>query len=753
MIPVALGILLASIIHLGPETSVGTRASGAAASPQHSLSTAWNGHTGLAVWIDQRGNYPADAFQPRIAAQQMLRVSQMRADGSLVNPEGTPLFAAYKAEIASNGTSFMLAYVTKDGIYVVPLNDDGTPDGVTSRVADNWPFQLVANHSSFLFVNMTGSSDVVATFLRPSGIPYAVKTFSTGIRAQLPPAVTAFGDVYAIAYVETPCSACALKIHLALMADDAATTDVPIVERHDVNYDMSLAASDDRLMLSLFTQAGVQTLTVGRDLKVIEPLTTIASASNNFRSLQPIVWDGQSFLVTWLETTTDQNDIVWKALRVSPNNVPLDATPIVIARSTPDDESLTRTSERIIATWSAIDDVYRRTFVSNAELFAQGETKTPEVTSVHAQSNASLASFGGAPVRVWREGSLDSHVMLSIGDKTVEVASSTDRELHDPSVAIGANVIFVLWRDLPRTSYFSSQGQQLFARRFSLDGTPLDAQPIALHDEDGDYVDIDLSTAAAFDGRNFVAIWSGSTFTSTDQTFHPSIRAMRVSPAGALVDSSPFFIAGVSEWGISTGLHAVSTGDQLLVAWSTWTDYRFSLISPRPPGRTGIELVRLDTRGSSMNVRQTHEVWTDIGVSKRTGLAWNGTNALLATVHKGCVETTLIDADLQTIKDDANVECTSAIDRVAAAWNGSEFVVAWAADAVHAMRFDRALQPLDDAPFSVAPAGAASHEPALAASPSGVGITYERLDGEIPRLFARELDRIGILPRGRTVGR
>ena len=757
MIPVALGFLLAFVLHLGPETPVGTRASSAAASVQTSLSTAWNGHTGLAVWIDERGNYPADVFQPRIAAQQMLRVSPMRPDGSLVNPEGTPLFPAYKAEIASNGTSFMLAYIGRDGTYVVPLTDDGTPDGVTSRVGDGYSaFTLVANHSTYLFVNATGSSDFLVTIIQPSGILFASKLFDTGIYQAAVPAVTMFGDVYALAWVETPCQACAQKIHLALLADDAATTEVPIFQGNEINPNLSLAASDDRLMLAAMTSGGLQTLIVGRDLKVIAPFRTVSSGVRNFRALQPIVWDGQSFLITWQEVSDDYSEASWKAVRVSPDNFALDATPAVIAHTSPDDASLTRTSERIIATWFSVNDVYRRTFVSNADLFVQPETQTPAVTSVHAQSSASLTSFGGAPVRVWREGSLDSHIMLSIGDKTIDVASSTDRELHNPSVAAGANVIFVLWRDLQRTYFaISEQGQRIYARRFSFDGTPLDAQPVLLHNEDADYVDIELSTAAAFDGRNFVAIWSSN----PDESHNASVRAMRISPAGTFVDSSPFLIAGVTDLGFTTGLRAVSTGNELLVAWSSWNDFRYIRgISPPPPPRTAIEIVRLDTRGGTMNVLQTRELWSTAELAKYAGLAWDGTNALLAGVHGGCVEVTLLDAALSTIKDNAKVECgtlpwNTRIEHTAVAWNGSEFVVAWAADAVRAMRFDRSLQALDDAPFNVAPAGAVSHEPAVAASPSGVEITYERLDSDVPRLFTRELDRAGIVPRGRTVGR
>src|SRR3954453_3556705 len=182
MIPAALGLLLSTLVHLGPEVPVGTRISGAAASAQTSPSAAWNGHAGLMVWIDQRGTYPADR-PPRNIAPQMLRVSPMRADGSLVNPEGTALFPAFTAHIAANGTSFMLAYASNSGVYTVPLNESGATDGVTTKMLDGWfDYDIVSNQHTFLFVaTLPGTNEFETVGLQPSGVPFAVKTFSSGI--------------------------------------------------------------------------------------------------------------------------------------------------------------------------------------------------------------------------------------------------------------------------------------------------------------------------------------------------------------------------------------------------------------------------------------------------------------------------------------------------------------------------------------------------------------------------------------------
>src|SRR3954451_8950204 len=175
----ALGLFLASI-HLGPETSIGTRATGAAAATQDSPAAAWNGRTGLAVWTDDRGTYPTESYPPRLYVEPMLRVSPMRADGSLVHPDGTPLFPATDPRIASNGTSFMLAYRDAKGTHVVPLDENGSPHGPNTLIPDyTYDFDIISNGHTFFFVTSTGTA-VEALVFAPDGSPYALKKLDTG---------------------------------------------------------------------------------------------------------------------------------------------------------------------------------------------------------------------------------------------------------------------------------------------------------------------------------------------------------------------------------------------------------------------------------------------------------------------------------------------------------------------------------------------------------------------------------------------
>jgi len=755
MLLATLGLLLA--VHLGPETPIGLRTFGAAASGQYEPAAAWNGHTGLAVWSDSRGTYPADTSPVRDYVESMLRVSPMRADGSLVNPGGTELFAGWNAHLASNGSSFMLAYSDRKGIHVVPLNESGMPDGVDTLVSTSFTsdYSIVSNGHTFFFVGSTDGSTLEAVVFRPSGVPYSLKTFSTGPSAPWASAATVIGDVYAIAYRDP-------AIHLALLAEDAATTDQVVLSGDDTYGALSLAASDDRLLLALIGAGNVpsvRTLIAGRDGKAITPLKTVMTGPTDADGAQPAYWDGENFLVTWRVPanaiqTVDERPI--DAVRVSPNNDVLDTSPAVIARNSPYNLTFTRTSEGTVAIWSAGSDVLRRTFASTGELFTQPANATAEVLSVRAQTETALGAFGSEPLRVWREGSLDVHIMLAIGGKIVDVAGTTEHDLRDPSVARGGNVVLVFWRELwTKTDplAISTSGYRTYARRFALDGAPLDAQPFLVGNGDSEYVEIELGTATAFDGRNFIALWSGSSWSGT--AGQPAIRATRISPSGTLVDATPFFIAGPADLAISSGVRALWTGSELLVAWSSWIDYRGILISPRPAPRDAAEIVRLDTRGNSMKVIGARAVWQDAGLSKSVGLAWNGTNALLTSVHRNCVEATLLDANLATLKNVASVECVapfSYLERPAAAWTGSEFVIAWSARTVHAMRFDRTLQALDDAPFDVAPQGVIAYEPAIAASGPGAELTYVRFDDDVPRLFARTLDRLGVIPRGRPTG-
>lgn len=751
MLLATLGILLA--VHLGPETPIGVRTFGAAASGQYQPAAAWNGRTGLVVWIDSRGTYPADTSPTREFVDPMLRVSPMRADGSLVNPAGTVLFFAWNAHLASNGSSFMLAYSDRTGIHVVPLNESGMPDGVDMLVSTSYAsdYSIVSNGHTFLFVGSIDGGTIEAIVFQPSGLPYALKTFSTGSSAPWASAATVIGDVYAIAYRDP-------AIHLALLAEDAATTDQVILSGDDTYGSLSLAASDDRLLIALIGAGDVRTLIAGRDGKAITPLKTVMTGQTNVVGYQPVYWDGESFLVTWQVPPTPNQAIDQQridAVRVSPNNDVLDASPAVIARNWPYNLTFTRTSEGTVAIWSAENDVLRRTFASTGELFTQPGKSIVQVLSVRAQTEAALSASGTDPLRVWREGSTDVHVVLSIGGNTVDVAGTTEHDLRDPSVARGGNVVLVFWRELWWKSdplAFGTDGYRTYARRFTVDGRALDAQPFLVGSGDSETVEIELGTATVFDGRNFIALWTGSRWSGT--AVQPAVRAMRISPAGTLVDSTPLFVAGPTDLAIGSGVRAAWTGSELLVAWSSWTDNRGIGISPRPPSRTTTEVARLDTRGSSMTVIDSRTLWDGADLSKRVDLVWNGTNALLTTVHKNCVDATLLDTKLATLKNVAAVDCVPGfpfIEHPVAGWTGSEFVLAWSAQTVRAMRFDRTLQPLDDAPFEVAPQGLTAFEPAIGPSGSGAELTYVRFDEDVPRLFSRTLDRIGTISRGRAI--
>jgi hypothetical protein len=672
----------------------------------------------------------------------MLRVSPMRADGSLVNPDGTPLFPATDARIASNGTSFMLAYRDATGTHVVPLDENGSPHGPNTLIPDyTFDFDIISNGHTFFFVTSTGTA-VEALVFAPDGSPYALKKLDTGTYSTFAAAV--IGDVYAIAYHLTPCGSCSSEIHLALLAEDAATTDAVLVDGASSISVITMAAADDRLLIGLIGDGAVRTMIAGRDGKVIAPLKTIASTGNVFVDAhRTAFWDGASFLVTF--PTTGGN---LAAVRVSPANDLLDPSPAVIATRSPTTLTFTRTSQGIVALWVSRTDVMRRTFASNAELVTTPATETAEVLSLRAQSEASLEQNGNEPLRVWREGSRDVHVMLSIAGKIVDVASATDRDLRDPAVVRGGDVILVFWRDVPRAEPFAfgSSGYRTYARRFALDGTPLDAQPLLVATNDTNLTGTESGSAATFDGRNFVVFWSNGV----------AIQGARISPSGTLVGTTPFTITGPADRAESGGMRAVRAGNEVLIAWSSWTDWSSSLISPRPPSLTSAEIARLETRGSEMQVLDARAVWQDSGVSKQVDLVWNGTNALLVSRRHGCVDATLLDANLATLKDVTGIDCSTALPNandLAAAWNGSEYVLLWSAvDSVRATRFDASLKALDAEPFNVAPPGLAAFEPAVAAAASGVEVTYVRLDQDIPRLFSRTLDRAGLTTRGRVIG-
>lgn len=722
----ALGLFLASI-HLGPETPVGPRNIGAAPNSQYSPAAAWNGRTGLAVWLDDRGRYPADSVPLRAYVEQTVRVSPMRADGSLVNPAGSPLFAASMLRLASNGTSFMLAYADHNGTHVVPLDENGAVAGADTLVLAGYSFDfdIVSNGHTFLFISPTPDKSVEAIVFAPDGAPYAAKTFDTPSFQNSAVAAAVTGGVYAIAY-RSP------ELHLAFLAEDAATTDQVIYSEPDsVRGLLSMAASDDRVLIALAGLGDVRTMIVARDGRTIAPMQPQFNSDHLFiEGPQPAFWDGTSFLITWLS-----DDGTMTAADLSPANSLIDL-PAVIATREPRDLTFTRTSDGVVATWFSDGDVLRRLFSSNEELLAQPRTETPVVLYLQTQTEPSLAPFGSEPLRVWREGPRDVHIKLSIAGKTVDVAASADRDLRDPSVARGDDVVLVSWRDIlrPDPGALSTYGYRMYARRFTLDGTPLDAQPILVENADAITNDIELGTSTVFDGRNFVVFWST-----------PDLRAARISPAGTLIDATPLVIEAAPALGFDSGMHAIRNGDEIVVAWSSWNDYRYlGGVSPRPSPISSAEVVRLDTQGSEMKIVESRALWQNGALSKRTGIA----NDAVVSQHNGCIEATLLGSSTPV-----KIDCVAGVDRPAIAWDGEEYVVVWSRNGdVRALHLDRSLHPLDDS-FSIAPPDAgAAYEPAVAPSAAGVEVAYVRLDNAIPRLFVRSLDRLGLLTRGRVIG-
>ena len=644
-----LAFLLATLVHLGPETPVGSRTIGTAAFEQRSPSAAWNGQTGFAAWIDGSGTDP------------VVRISPMRADGSLVDPYGTPVVHALDARIVANGSSFELAYIDFKGTHVITLDEHGAP----SAPAPATSFQI----SQF------------------TGIP--------------------FGNSYAFLLVLSG------GLYLGITApDDSTTYQLLTTDRAQA---FSLTTKNGQLLIAYSTGNEIRVLTPGGTSRTV-------AKDSNVMQLSPAFED----VIAW----ADSNGSIY-AIRDG------DAAATEIAKGT--DLTFTRTSDGVVAFWTVHDDIVQRVLPSTADFFSQPKNATPAVLSVNPQSEVSVAANG---VKVWREGNYDTHIMLSAGDRTIGAASSIDRDLRDPSVASGANILLVTWRDLPRSVERFTTGYRIFARRFTLDGTPLDVAPIPISSNDSQIVDVELGTATAFDGRNFVVIWSA-----------PYVRAARLTAGGTLIDTTPFDFDYTLQLWFNSGFRTLMRGDQLLVAWSSWDDFR----NINGGLRIGSELssadvAMLDTRGATMHITNMRRLWREHGFAKHIGLAANGDDAIVTSAHLQCIEATLLDASLATVRDNASIaRNTDRPDFPSVAWNGSEFVVAWAADTVHAMRFDRALQPLDDAPFNVAPAGAGAHEPVVTASPSGVEITYERLDGDVPRLFTRELDRAGIVPRTRSI--
>ncbi len=430
-----------------------------------------------------------------------------------------------------------------------------------------------------------------------------------------------------------------------------------------------------------------------------------------------VVYDGANILIVWEDTRSDPFGDIYGA-RITSEGAMLDSSGFAISGATnwQGSPAVALGDTNVLVVWhdartSSFTDVY------GARVTSAGEVLDPAGIGIFTVDNYQwfprVAFDGTNYLVVWQ----DEHGHgLIYGGRVGSDGSVLDpqgfpvgaaEDMASPAVAFDGTHSVVVWNDV-RTG---PADMNVYGTRISGDGIILDPQSIA------------VSTAAtsqerpslAFDGAEFLAVWDETRDYRRDvrgirltpggvpldtlgirisppggEQSHPAtafgasdflvvweegmnrdrdVRGARVSPAGVVLDSASFLVAG-RPWE-QCAPAAASDGNDFLVAWQEWGDLSYDIYCARVSQSGTV----LDTPGVA--------VCTSSGDQVAPLLAYNGTDYLVLWQAPGTAVRDIYGARISRQGNvlDPNGFVVSAApnvqDQPAVAADGDGFLVVW----------------------------------------------------------------------------
>jgi hypothetical protein len=270
----------------------------------------------------------------------------------------------------------------------------------------------------------------------------------------------------------------------------------------------------------------------------------------------------------------------------------------------------------------------------------------------------------------------------------------------ESSIAFDGTNYLVVWAD-----YRSRSSYDIFGARVAVDGSIVDEGGFIISDAD-DYQD---TPAVAFDGTNFLVVWTDSRTGSDD------IYGARVAPDGTVLD--PDGIAVCTEAGAQAEV-AVAFGDSTYLV--VWTDTR--------DGNQSTYGTRVDPDGTVLDAGG-FGVCTDPASQRYPAASTNGAGWLVVWQDRRNGQLDIYGARVSTggtVLDPGSIPMattTADEDYPAVTHNGTECLVAWGVDGgatsddIYATRVDTSGTVLDPAGIKVC--GHTGHQAYPAASVYG----------------------------------
>jgi len=284
--------------------------------------------------------------------------------------------------------------------------------------------------------------------------------------------------------------------------------------------------------------------------------TGIRASSRPVRPEQDVVYDGANFLCAW-----DMYGIF--GTRLSVDGVVLDtARPGLASPWVGWTPRLTR-----IPGGSCIaaghDDIWTSRVAQSGAILDSVAILLS--LSAAAEEWASVASDGTDYMVVWQTGQTTGRRRIygirlgALGSQLDSSSITIDTSYHSnlgPTVAFGGQQYLVAWAN----STFHAGDPNIFARRVNRTGAVLDSAPIVV----SDLLASEYGPAAAYDGTNFLIVWSAALSTTEDWIY-----GARVRSDGVVIDTIPIPICEAN-YGVDDPSVTFGATDYLV----TWSDQR-----------------------------------------------------------------------------------------------------------------------------------------------------------------------------------
>lgn len=197
------------------------------------------------------------------------------------------------------------------------------------------------------------------------------------------------------------------------------------------------------------------------------------------------------------------------------------------------------------------------------------------------------------------------------GDAAITLASG---DQVSPEIASGGNIYLAVWQDkrslgtsLPVPSFEYESSSDIYAMRFDANGVPLDAVPIIVTQEAGNQ----QRPQVVWNGTNWLVFFESVDLAGFGFSADESLEAVRVSPAGVVLDPKPIKIRNVSPAG--TSWTAASDGTDWVVAAMT-SDMSSALVLLKVTAAGQV------LQGPKVVVPSTYFLWGELRLAYASGV-------------------------------------------------------------------------------------------------------------------------------------